>query len=221
MKRSGIAIRLKPIVRSFLIVLLVDKILICDNSKFMRILDLCMAVSWCNEEGDILSTESKIGLITLCDELARVRGVAFFLRPVFCIRATEFLLWNECLFSESPLPFIIERVMAISTTVGKPLDEVEMSVQGLEQIGGQRRVLHLFLKEVKDRVHVTFAGMRCVKYRLSSHVHQLQLLKRNPKSAVSLAVLAGVPKRYVCEADHLFVDLVGPVEKVETVVRQE
>ncbi|MDC4205518.1 MAG: hypothetical protein MPW14_22660 [Candidatus Manganitrophus sp.] len=108
--------------------------------------------------------------------------------------------------------------MAISTTVRKPLDEVEMSVQGSKQIGRQRRLLHLLLKEVKDRVHVTFAGMRCVKYRLSSDVHQLQLLKRNSKSAIPLAVLAGVPKRYICEADHLFVDLVGPVEKVKTVV---
>ena len=143
--------------------LLLDKILIYHNSKSMRILDLCMVASWCNEEGDILSTESKIGLITLCDESACVRGVGFFLRPVFCIREMEFLLRNECLFSESPFPFIIERVMAVSTTVGKPLDEVEMSVQGSEQIGGQRRVLHLFLNEVKDRVHVTFAGMRCVE----------------------------------------------------------
>jgi hypothetical protein len=77
------------------------------------------------------------------------------------------------------------------------------------------------LKELKDDIHITFAGVTGIKNGLCTDIHNLQLVESNAKPSIALAMLNRMGKWDIGEARHFLMDLMIDIEYMQSIIRKE
>lgn len=120
----------------------------------MRITDSRLTRSRHDKESNPFFLKMEILFIAFFDKFTRVGGRITFLHV-----AKVVFFWRESEFPEAPLALVVARIWTVNGTDREILNKVEMSVQGMENLGRQSERLHLLKEKMENCVHIVLARL--------------------------------------------------------------